>query len=889
MNRASFALSLLLLLPLTACAAPQTQLDTDFGTARVAVNDVSADGAKRITGVLPEGWIENSGWSKEVVISYERRVEGGRAFLRVTKTSGGPSQLAWHLGEVPDTTFCRLEFTARSASQAAITVGIRDRGAPYDFHWSVLPELTDQWQDYAYEFRLDRLTQPVGLWINLGADSSYDLARVSLVTRNRDDIIADLKARYPEGGSRNLVRVSRFPLGLPTGWSLDRDSSDGDRVKVKPDPAVVGPSGGPSLSIASADPWRIWTAPVFIGRSFEPHTASLYVRGSGQVALTVFGDGRQLRAQAYDLTGPDQWQRLTLTFNPLLLGQMHQLRLDAEGRVWLDAFQIERGSAAIDYAPQMGCEVSLGVPESDASPARIQFTDEPALIRYAVTQAPAGATLRLRVADLYGKTAALPEVKLTTEAVQEGTVTLPVPKDRSYGSFRLEARVEDARGQALSPYDEVVVHRLPRPHYWEKQAPRSPFGVHTLSTTRHILMAKAVGANWTRLHDAGTEYIGWAHLEPEQGKWTFRDLELQRYCRHGLRILGLLSTAPLWANVQETPARGYFDRYAEPKDLSQFANYVRVVTQRYKGLINAYDVWNEPWGTGFWHMGWDEQKKAFKRSPTASEDYTKLQQAAFEAAKAEDPSLTILGFNSYGAEMGRDWTADLLKFGAMDACDAFCYHHYSSGHNGYPGDDVNKALDLAIEPIVKQDGRVPKPIWMTEGSGTTRMMNNGFYNVTACGQATDDNWRIADRLCRYMVSLLARGVTRFFLYTMHDTGPFRPMTADWRVLVEDDGFLHPSGVAHAHLAWLLEDTAFVKTLEPTPGVYAHLFQGLTTAVAVLATKPGHAVYTVPTAEGVQVTDLFGNPVAAGTKAGDLLLYLSCEGQTSRLEKLLTGA
>lgn len=32
-------------------------------------------------------------------------------------------------------------------------------------------------------------------------------------------------------------------------------------------------------------------------------------------------------------------------------------------------------------------------------------------------------------------------------------------------------------------------------------------------------MLKAIGANWTRLHDAGLDYIGWYHLEPRKGQW----------------------------------------------------------------------------------------------------------------------------------------------------------------------------------------------------------------------------------------------------------------------------------------------------------------------------------------------------------------------------------
>jgi len=869
----------LLLATALALAAPVTVIDTDFGNCTVPVNDVSADGAKRLTGSVPEGWTENSGWQKDIVVSYTPTAEGGKRFLRVTKTAGGTDQLAYYLADPPQETFVRVEFTMRSQDRAGVSVGLRDAGPPYSFHWTAQPALTEQWQDFSYDFRLDRLTQKIGLWVNLGDNASYDLARLKLVTKTREDIIEELKAKYPESGPKNLVRVSVFPLGLPTGWSLDRDCSDGDDVTVEPS-TMVGPSGSTAMFVHALDKWRLWTAPVFIGRSFEPHTASLYVRYAGKLRLTAFGDGRQLQSKEFDLT-PDKWERVSLTFTPVLFGQFHQLTLDGVSSCFLDGFQTERGSAATDFAPQQACQVMLAVPESSASPAHIQFTDEPATIRYAVTKAPAGSLLKLKQFDLYGTETPLPDVK---NPPAQGTIKLAIPASHPLGTYRVEAVLTSAQGQEISPIDEVVVHRLQRPRYWNKPAPNSPFGVHTNSTTRHILMAKAIGANWTRLHDAGTQYIGWAHLEPEPGKWTFHDTELQRYGKYGLKILGLLSTAPLWASYADKPRNGYFDRYIEPKDLGQWANYVKVVTARYKGLIDTYDVWNEPWGTGFWSMGWDEAKQDWKRSPTASEDYYKLQQATFDAAKSVDPKLTILGFNTYGSQGGRDWTADLFKFGALRACDAVCYHHYTSAYCGYPGDDVKSAHDYAVEPIVKQQP-IGKPVWMTEGSPNTYQLNNGFYRQTVFGQPQDDNWSIANRLCRYLVSMLANGVSKVFIYTMHGHGPFKPSVWEWTVLVEDNGYLHPSGAAYSHLAWLLEDTKFVKTTEVKLGVFAFLFEGQGRAVAVLSTKPGYATYAVPTASGVQATDLMGNAVKAGTKVGDDLVYLSAS-KLSLLEQSL---
>lgn len=873
-------LVLILLTAALAAAAPQTLIDTDFAESTVATKDVK-DPLHSITGSIPAGWLENSGWNKEIVVTYQPTEEAGRRFLRVTKSSGGTSQLAVYLDNIPQETFYRLELTARSASKAGVTVGLRDQGPPYTFHWSAPPSLTGEWQDLTYDFRVDPKTEKVGFWVNLSDDGSYDLAHLKLTARGREDMIEELKAKYPESGPKNLVRVSRFPLGLPTGWSLDRDCSD-DEVIVTGDSATRGPSDAPAMSIKSGIKWRLWTAPVFIGRSFEPHTASIYARGSGKLRLTAFGDGRQLQSAEQELKS-GEWQRVSLTFTPVLLGQMHQVAIDGSGNVSLDAFQIEHGSTATEYAPQQQCEIALALPESSASAARIQFTDEPAEVMYAVTGAPAGAVLKLRQASLYGDQVD----SQRTPAAAPATIKLTIPGNHPLGPFRVEAHVENAQGLAISPTDEVVVYRLRRPRYWNKPAPNSPFGVHTNSTTRHILMAKAIGANWTRLHDAGTPYIGWAHLEPEPGQWTFHDTELKRYVDHGLKILGLLSTAPLWATVQDKPHNGYFDRYVEPKDFNQFANYVKVVTERYKGLIDSYDVWNEPWGTSFWSMGWDEEKKDFKRSPTASEDYYRLQKTTFDAAHGVDPKLTILGFNTYGGEVGRDWSADLAKFGALEACDAVCYHHYTSAYCGYPDDDVTKALDLAVSPIIKAKGRVGKAIWMTEGSPNTYQLNNGFYHHTEPGQPQDNNWDIGNRLCRYVVSLLANGVSKTFIYTMHGHGQFRPKPWEWTVLVEDDGYLHPSGAAYAHMTWLLEDTKFAKHLEPKPGVFAYLFEGQGRAVAVLSTKPEHAAYKLPSAQGLQATDLFGNPVRPGTEVGDNLVYLAADKLTE-LQNALRG-
>ena len=57
------------------------------------------------------------------------------------------------------------------------------------------------------------------------------------------------------------------------------------------------------------------------------------------------------------------------------------------------------------------------------------------------------------------------------------------------------------------------------------------------------------------------------------------------------------------------------------------ASYCRVVAGRYRGVIDAYDVWNEPWITEWWAVGYDETKGdrlGYVRSPTPAADYVRL-------------------------------------------------------------------------------------------------------------------------------------------------------------------------------------------------------------------------------------------------------------------------
>ena len=866
-----------------AGAQARVLIDTDFTVLDQPVEKVEPARDLHITGFVPADWRDDMGWKDGVTIEYRPMEEEGRRFLRIIQTAGASGQFTRHLREVEDTAgHYRLRVVSRSPTATSAGVGIRVIGAPYSTVWSSRLPSGAQWEETRFEFRLDRQPQEVGLWVWMYDDGILDLSHVRLEKLTPEELAEEIRARHPGPPAPNLVRNSRFPLGLESGWCLDRDYCDADEVAAAGDPDVRGPSGFPALRLASLRKGvKVNTAPFPVPWSFERHTASVHLRGNTQGTIRVMGDGRIRIEQPFQLQG-DDFQRVAVTFRPELLGKAHQLQIEAEGSLWLDALQVVRGTETTPYASQMTCEVALGLPESEAAAARVQFMDEPAEVEFCVTGEAPGAVLKSRVVNAYGDEQALPDVPLGDGDMTRARARYDLFPARPHGAHRVEAWVADAAGERISPHHELVVYRLRRPRYWGRDATDSFFGVHTNPAARHLLMAKAVGCNWVRLHDSGTQYIGWAHLEPvEKGAWQFYDEEIHRYRRYDLKVLGMLSTAPGWATNWGEPTRGYFERYMQPKNMEDWADYVRVVTQRYQGVIDAWEVWNEPWGTSFWSLTFDREatdkpwRSRFIRGETAEADYALLQKTALEAAREVDPSLTIVGVNTYAGGVGRPWTEAMIEHGAAEACDVISYHHYNHGLLGFPGDTAEAGWEHCIGPIRDHFGEVPRPVWMTEGAPLGRY-GSGFYHHTLTYEDPQDVVHDADRMVRYLLAHRALGDAKVFLYTMHGHNFFGP-EHPWTSLVGADGYLHPTAAAHSFCAWLLEDAELAGRGDVAELVHAYVFSTPHGAVAAVTPRPGHDPWALPHAEGLTAWDVFGNPVEADAEVRDRTVYLLREG------------
>jgi hypothetical protein len=189
-----------------------------------------------------------------------------------------------------------------------------------------------------------------------------------------------------------------------------------------------------------------------------------------------------------------------------------------------------------------------------------------------------------------------------------------------------------------------------------------------------IALGREAGIPWAR------EEIGWANLEPNyQGgrNWYLFDDRLAQIADAGYGIVGMLSTTPEWARVENCGTGEPDDRLLRypntafpppawscpPADVQDFATIVGSIVERYDGdgikdadgspRVAVWQIWNEP-------NAWE----TWAGSPA---EYGALLQAGYAAIKEADPTAIVtLG----GVYVFDGWTADTTN-GSLDGLDFY--------------------------------------------------------------------------------------------------------------------------------------------------------------------------------------------------------------------------
>jgi hypothetical protein len=441
-------------------------------------------------------------------------------------------------------------------------------------------------------------------------------------------------------------------------------------------------------------------------------------------------------------------------------------------------------------------------------------------------QPPAGSTLELTVEDLFGGTTPLPAVSLPASKL-----ALPELPGRPRGMFKLRAVVRDPEGKTLSSPTDLIWARLPKPR--DLPPTKSYFGVHMPIAPSYLAMARAAGLRWVRLHD--TSMIAkWPVAEAAPGQWRFYDTQIDAAHEAGLAILGMLDGAP--ERVASKKRSGYFATYHIPDlpgAVDQWRNYVRTVVGHYRGKIDHWEVWNEPWGQWWSGAGGTPQL------------YAELLKSAYEEAKAANPAVTIIGIDTMRS---MPWTDKVLAVTGTDCFDAFSFHDYGNTlYGGHPS-PAQKQVETFAAAMAKVGA--PKPQWNTEG-GLSQA--GSWYTALTRGMAPRLQVSFA---VRFDVCSLAAGVKAFMMYGVHGNSAMGQVEFRFD---EFDGAIKPVIAARSVLASLVDGLGQPTYTEPQPGLDCHQFpadHGRTVAVWWASDGQPHQI-EVPA--GAEVLDALGSP------------------------------
>lgn len=803
---------------------------------------VHSGGKGQITGRIASGWQDNSGWA-DVTVEYApdtQNVHEGKCAQRIDVKAirSGAVQFTQHVSLVKNHVYA-LSVWLKGTDTIPVSLILRQAAAPYTAYFTKVIALTPEWHQVSLVGAVKKDTDayvmvnpsaPCTMWVD---DASFE------------DVTSKVSTAPVRSG--NLLPGGSFEAGLMAGWSArvwwTGQPAIGARSEFADPRAVLDDTtaadGRRSVKVVIPEQMAaIISAPLVPYNYGRPHSLSVALKAnkSVPVQLEMAMSGASF-VRSFNVT--PQWQRYSFT-DVLPYGERVRVRIRCwSGGVtlWCDAAQLEESPrAAPEYHPQFPVELGLRLPR----PGSVVFDGESAVVTVVTAGSlPAGAALRLRQADLYGDTFPLPAVKLPAERC-----SIPPDSTHPRGVFRLRGEVVGVDGQALSAPVSMVFVRLPRPR--ELAPEQSFFGVHIPLAPEYFAIARAVGARWTRIHDASA-ITKWPIAEPARGEFQFFDAAVDAARAAGLRILGMLDGAPAWASVKPREQTGYMAQYNHPDApdaKEQWGQYVRTVVGHYRGKIDAWEVWNEPWGDTF--------------SPGSPELYGELLKLARPAAREANPDATLVGVDAYrGYEK---FTETALRVAGTDSFDAFSYHDYNASLYGGPHDNARQQVEM-FQAAMRRCGAV-KPIWATEG-GPGEIPS--FY--TEGGREAARN-QVAHAI-RFYVTTMAAGVRRFFYYTLHAD----PASEEEAFTgLEHDRAIRPELAATAVLASLIDGARCLGRTEPTPGVDAYPFRQTDGTLVTVAWSFDGKTHAMPAPTGTQVLDGLGNPVAGVPAIGAEPVY-----------------
>lgn len=263
--------------------------------------------------------------------------------------------------------------------------------------------------------------------------------------------------------------------------------------------------------------------------------------------------------------------------------------------------------------------------------------------------------------------------------------------------------------------------------------------------------------------------MGWLYVESQKGVFNWANLDnwVATAKAHNTDVMYSFVRFPKWATVDVSTctyanATG-IDGCTGAPNLTDLTAFVTALVTRYKGKIQYYELYNEPYVKG-------------EYSGSVA-DMVALTKVEHDVIRALDPAAKIISPTMYGYDATgfmSNATTGYWALGGTQDVDVIGQHTYPDTNNDIAETTTNLTND--IKTILKAyPALAKKPIWTTEGS----------WGDAAEGAITDPNLRAAFIARDYLLHW-SNGVSRFYWYawdeqswgTLHVTGATSPSAAE---------------------------------------------------------------------------------------------------------------
>lgn len=810
------------------------------------------------------GWGNNSQWA-DVDVKYQLDSDAQRGYsqhIKCDRFESGAVQFVQAGIPLIKGQVYQLSIWIKGLLEGPLELMLRKMGSPYTIYASKALRISGQWKQYTIRV-MSRVNDPGSYFmVRFTGRGEVWLDEVSL----QKVLVKQNATTFPQG---NMISNGSFEVGLDR-WAVKVREAGSYRFEMPVEfadarPRIIEgqmPQGRRAMQINVPLHGRIIvTTPAFKIIPGQRYDTSLWLKAERLRNVRI-----SLSDAEYRFLGVSnavykkvvkvgrRWKRYQLSDTlPPSGSERYYFILESEGQgaLSIDGVEVIIGA---DERFKARHPVEIGFSRPAGSP--IFYKDENINLELCTASyqgLEGNHTVVVRSMDFYRKEIKLLETPLKLDAPNNSCLSFSHPANRT-GYFQISAEVRGPKDMI----DRAVMAIGIVPRSNGPAGVSSPFGGHASFSASNLKAVSMLGVSWLRMHPPlGTK---WFVVEPKKGHLNFIDEPIRYVKKLGFYILGSLDTTPRWASSAPTKLEGEaYQGYRAypPSSYSDWERYVNQTVSHYKGVIDHWEIWNEPDGGAFLKLGGILQES---RKPGV---YARLVKSAYRAAKNANPDAVVIA----GVGIRRPpspWVDKLINHGIIGHFDVLSFHFYTDGRPGDALDVPSSKRVREITTLLKGQGTTGIPIWETESGFPLDMCRDGIAgdDQAYCMKSTE----AVAFVVRNYVTWLSSGVERWFFY--HMRFPDRTDRSEYAGFFKWDRSPKPAALGYAVISQMLAGMNYSNLLDLGNEISGAKFTASGRSLRIIWLKQWSAsasqkvsVATNSDAHEVRVIDAMGNLLA----------------------------